>query len=126
MELDITDFYTYAQPEEYAASVAEIGENAGSITWHNACNADFNLLNTDDKRQAFRDYIKGFGAWDDEEIAAFTCTELNALCVQMIAGDIRERLELAETWAEYQALSEAGTLSGRLFEAEGKVYYSLD
>jgi len=126
MELNITAFYNYAQPENYSASVAEIGENAGSITWHNACEADFNLLDTEEKREAFRQYIKGFGAWDDAEIAAFYDTELNALCIQMISGDIREREDLADSWEEYYALSERGVVAGRLFESDGEVYYNLD
>jgi len=125
MELNITSFYNFAQPETYSASVAEIGENAGSITWHNACDADFNLLDTDEKREAFRKYIKGFGAWDDAEIAAFSDNDLNALCIQLISGDIRERVELADSWQEYYALVKSGTVAGNLFESEGEVYYYI-
>jgi len=91
MELNITRFCNEAAPMDYSASVAEIGANAGADTWRAACEdaPDWNLLDTDDKRQAFRDHIRGFGAWDAAEIAAMTDLHLNALLIQFIAGDIR-------------------------------------
>lgn len=92
MGLNITHFFRTATPKDYSASVAEIGNNAGAYTWQAAIDdsEDYPLLNSDDNRQEFRDYIKGFGAWDDAEIAAMNDTALNALLIQMISGDIRE------------------------------------
>lgn len=91
MEIEITEFYDNAGMIDYAASVAEIGENAGADTWRAACDdsGDFMMLDDEDKREAFKDYIKGFGAWEDAEIAAWSHIELNALFMQFIAGDIR-------------------------------------
>lgn len=92
MEIKITNFYRNACPRDYSASVAEIGRNAGADTWNAAIedSENYPILDTDEKREAFRDYIKGFGAWDAAEIAAFTDTALNALCIQFVSGDIRE------------------------------------
>lgn len=91
MELNITKFFTEAAPMDYYASVAEIGNNAGADTWRAACedSPDYMILDDDEKREVFRYYVKGFGAWTAEEIAAWSDVELNALLLQMVAGDIR-------------------------------------
>lgn len=92
MEINITNFYRNACPKDYSASIAEIGRNAGPDTWRaaNEDSADYPILDNEEKREAFREYIAGFGAWDDTEIAGFTDTELNALCIQFVSSDIRE------------------------------------
>lgn len=92
MEINITKFYREATPNDYSASVAEIGNNAGPDTWRaaNDDSAEYFILDTDEKREAFRDYIRGFGAWDESEITGFSDTALNALCIQFVAGDLRE------------------------------------
>lgn len=135
MELNITQFFNAAAPMDYSASVAEIGANAGADTWRAACDdsANYPILDTPEKREAFRAFVRGFGAWDDAEIAAWSDSELNALCVQWIAGDMREPVgfELgpnttAEQWADYEAQSEAGQCSGRIFRADdGTVYFYI-
>lgn len=91
MEIDITRFLAEAAPMDYSASVAEIGQNAGRDTWNAAIedSPDFMMLDDDEKRDAFRAYVRGFGAWSDEEIAAWSDVELNALFIQIISGDIR-------------------------------------
>lgn len=91
MEINITKFYREAAPMDYSASIAEIGADAGPATWHAACEdaPDYNLLSTDEARDAFRSHVKGFGAWSDEEIAAWSDVELDALFMQLISGDIR-------------------------------------
>jgi hypothetical protein len=132
MDIDITDFFNTAAPMDYSASVAEIGCNAGADTWRAACedSADYMLLDTDEKRDAFRDYAASFGAWDREEIAAWSDTELNALLIQMISGDMREFNDLADgDWKAWEALCEDGTCSGRLYGSElstdGRVYFNI-
>ena len=92
MDINITRFYNEAAPMDYSASVAEIGPDAGPSTWQAACDdaPDYNMLDTDDKRDTFRKYVKGFGAWTDEEIAAWSDIELNALFIQFVSGDMRE------------------------------------
>lgn len=123
MEINITQFYNDANPATYSASMAELGDNAGRITWNNAMGAPA-LLDTPDKLEAMRAWAKSSGGWDDAEIAAWSDLELNALFIQLVSGDIREKEGM--TWEEYQALSEAGTVSGALFEADGQIYYILE
>jgi hypothetical protein len=92
MELNITRFFRDAAPMDYSASRAEIGNDAAKLTWRAAVDdsESFMLLDTDDKRDAFRAHVREFGAWSQEEIAAWSAVELNALLLQMIAGDMRE------------------------------------
>ena len=141
MELNITEVFNTIKPTDYSASAAEIGANAGPATWRAAVNDSpgHMLLNDEDERAAFKEYIRGFGAWDDEEIATWSDVELNALFLQMIAGEMREadlHAEMtAEEWQAYQKKSEAGQVGGRIFSGrifggplstDGEVYYSLD
>ena len=133
MELDITDFFNNAAPMGYSATRAEIGENAGAHTWRAACDdsKDFRILNNLKKRKVFRSFVRSAGAWSDEEIAAWSDVELNALCIQWIAGDMREPVgfELGpdttpEQWDEYERQSEAGQVAGRIFKGtDGKIYF---
>lgn len=130
MELNITKFYNETAPMDYSASVVEIGNNAGADTWRAACgdSSDYMILNTDDKRQAMRDYVRGFGAWTDEEIDAWSDIELNALLIQCISGDIRESIldDDPHAWAEYYEQGEQCIVSGRLFSDDnGQIYYSI-
>lgn len=128
MELKITRLFKTINPKSYSASQAEIGPDAGAITWNNAIDAAPTLLKTADHLRDFRHYMKGFGAWSDAEIKAWSKRECNALLLQLISGDIREAdLDtLAPDWVKYQADSEAGQISGRLFcGTDGEVYYYI-
>ncbi len=51
------------------------------------------LLDTAEKLQEFRGWLKPWGAWDDAQIEAMNNQELNALFLQWIAGDCREDSE---------------------------------
>ena len=126
MELDITHMMNDADDMPMlSGSAAELGSNAGKITWSNSKQyAEQHLLLTDDDmRDEARRYFKGFGAWSKEEIAAWSDLELNALMVQYIAGDIRE-MEMFETEEEYLKASEEGTVSGNLFKASDGRWYA--
>lgn len=130
MDLDVTDFFNGAAPMDYSASVAEIGRNAGPDTWSAACDdaADWNLLATEEQKDAFRHYAEGFGAWSPEEIASWDDCELNALCIQMVAGDMRDYCDSAEgwDWDAYEKGADRGTYSGRLYlGGNGRVYYCI-
>lgn len=129
-ELDITEFFNNAAPMDYSASRAEIGQNAGEDTWRaaNDDSTDWPLLQTDEQREAFREFVKGSGGWDEEEIAAWTDAELNALCIQWVAGDMREsNLKpgmTAEEWATYEREAERGSVSGRISRGDdGRIYF---
>lgn len=135
MELDITELFNSAAPMDYSASCAEIGQSAGADTWRAACedSPDFSILDNDEKREAFRMFVRSAGAWSDDEIAAWSDVELNALCVQWVAGDMREPVgfELGpdttpEQWADYQRQSEAGHVAGRIFNGtDNRIYFYI-
>lgn len=133
MQINITKFFKESEPMNYSASVAEFGDNAGRITWNNANNAasEWNMLDDDDKRQAFREHVKGFGAWDDDEIASWSDTELNALFIQFVSGDMREA-GLDDDhfddidWQAYEEGAHDGLYSGNIFKCDdGEIYYHL-
>jgi hypothetical protein len=68
MELNITDFFNNIRAADYSASIAELGDNAAAITWGNAIRETSqwpDLLDTDEKREEYREHIRGFGAWDE-------------------------------------------------------------
>lgn len=124
MEINISKFMR-ADPAMYSGSVAELGDNAGKITWNNAKESGYTLLDTPDKLEAMRKWALSSGGWDAEEIAAWSDVEINALFIQLVAGDMREKGE--STWAEYQEQSEAGQVSGALFKGiDGEIYYVLE
>lgn len=131
MEIDVTALATEAEMFDFSASQAERGINAGPETWANAkAEAAARPILSDDQLPEFRDYMRGFGAWEDAEIDAWDSTECNALFVQLVAGDIREAESLCPgdgpagiDWDAYQALAEAGTCSGRVYPGDdGKLY----
>ena len=139
MEIDITDLFNALAETNlmlFSASVAEMGEDAGSHTWANCMDrADpeqddyIPLLDDEDKVQALRDHCRGFGAWDKEVIDAWTKQECEALFIQLIVGDMREaHLDPEDPdWEAYEKSCE--TQGGRLFggpmSTDGRVYYSL-
>jgi hypothetical protein len=105
MEIEITqlletDMFTFSH------SCAEGGENAGPETWNAALNGPRPLLKTPEEFDAFRDFVKDSGGWDDEEIAAWDENELQALFLQWIAGDTREAPALIEGVTFYERAGE--------------------
>lgn len=132
MEINITHFFDTAAPMDYSASVAEIGADAGPATWAAAVedSPDNMMLDTDDKRDAFKAYIAGFGAWSEGEFSTWSTIELNAIFIQLISGDMREG-DLspdmtADDWVKYEESARNGSISGNIFRAtDGEVYYEL-
>jgi len=132
-EINVTKLATEGEMFDFSASRAERGQNAGPETWANAkAEAAERPILSDDDLDAFRDHVRGFGAWEAEEIAAWDATHCNALFVQMVAGDMRELENLCPgdgvagiDWDEAQRLSEAGTVSGRIYANGGDVFYYL-
>lgn len=96
MEINITSLMERSSDMSYyAASAAELGDDAGSITWSNAmdCVEEEPLIKEEEVGE-FRDYVRTFGAWEDDEIDSWSIQECNALCLQLIAGDIREYMKM--------------------------------
>ena len=123
MEIDITAFFENADPFEFSHSRA----NAGPQTWANAKEEAQRspLLTTPEQLDALRSYVREFGAWSEEEIAAWGPIECNALFIQLISGDMREgNLDREEPdWDAYEA---DDSLTHNIFKAgNDKIYYSL-
>jgi hypothetical protein len=129
MEINITWFFREACPRNYSASVAEIGANAGADTWRAAVadSSDYMILDTDEKREAFRAFVKSSGGWNAEEIAAWNDTELNALCLQWIAGDIRESMYLENSPIDWAAYEKDENERHSIFRGiDGEIYFCIE
>lgn len=129
MDIDITRFFRTVEPSDFSASMAELGQNAGKITWNNAVHeaAENPLMTTEDELEEFREYMKGYGAWEDEEIMAWDMDKCNALLVQLVSGDMREGgLENPDEadWLEYEAGEKEGLWNGNIYRGDdGRIYY---
>lgn len=134
MELDISKFFfNCEEPEQYSASVMEMGDCAGRMTWENACREArvAPILHTEEEYDAVRRYIKAFGAWSETEIANWSPEELNALVIQFIAGNMRETGlgpdSTDDDWAEYEAGASKGRFASNIFRGDdGQVYFDLE
>jgi hypothetical protein len=134
-EIEITHLFTDESPFvpfDCSNNRATLGEDAGALTWGASveCAKEITLLDSEERKQAFRDWVRSSGGWNDEEIAAWSDVELNALLLQWIAGDVREAFGDADfsewDWADYQERSERGSVSSNLFRADdGRVFFSI-
>jgi hypothetical protein len=126
MELDISILFddTSFDPYYISNSVFNLGDNAAMITWNNAKDAalEFNLLDNEEKKESFREYIKGFGAWSYSEVLAFSDIDLNALLLQLIAGDIQD---LPVDNIGDIIWTEDNELSSRIYKCDESVYYYI-
>lgn len=109
-----------------SGSVAELGENAGEITWRNSMEMGKRFpVVTADQIDELRDYYADFGAWEREEIDAWTFEEMNGMVTQEAAAEKRE-LDRFETTADYHEAAERGTVSGNIyFDDEGNMFIQL-
>ena len=123
MEINITSLL---EADQFALSHSRMegGENAGQNTWRASLEAaeETPLLDTEEKLQAMRDFALSSGGWDDEEVAAWTSQEVNALFLQWIAGDCRE------CGADRLGDLDWGTVeAGNLFKGiDGQIYFSIE
>jgi hypothetical protein len=144
MEIEITSLLENDQ-FYLSHSRAEGGQNAGSETWSAALAAadETPLLDTEEKLQSMRDFAESSGGWDEDEIAAWTDQEINALFLQWIAGDCREcpalensfaktdsRYSTADAlseidWRKTRRMQESGQIPSNLFKTGRKIYFSL-
>lgn len=130
MDLNITRFFHEAPHRDYAASAMELGQNAGQITWQNAMGDAYEwALLPDAELETFADWVRGTGGWSDEEVDAMSNQELQALCVQFVAGWIRDAFgddttELTEEdWSDYYARAQAGEVAGAFSrDSKGQVF----
>lgn len=128
MELEITHMIKNSEAMPHlSGSIAELGENAAKYTWTNAqaYAQEKPLLKTEDEIKQARNYLLSLGAsWTEEELAPES--EVQALVVQLIAGEIREFLYY-ESITAYLEASEDGQVSGNIFKTEdNKYFYTLE
>lgn len=127
MEIDITFLLSENEYDlmDYSASAMELGNDAGSITWNNSKESGIVFVSTPEEIQEAQDYIQGFGSWSETEIKAWSLTELNALILQLIAGDLREYLDAINNGPEaleYYRANYGGIIGEGI---DGKLYYTL-
>ncbi len=127
MEIDITEFFNNEDPYNYSASAFEMGDDVGRITWNNALNCPILLLDTEEKQEAFKEWVSGFGAWEDEEIQGWNEKETNALFIQFVSGEMREHdmddyLPADFDWQEYEAKENTGNIFKGI---DDKIYFGL-
>lgn len=125
MELDITHMMDDAdEMPMLSGSVAELGQDAGRITWRNslAYAAKHPLLVDADAMEKAREYFAGYGAWDMKEQ---TDADVQGLTVQEVASAIRE-MERFATPEEYEAAAEDGSTSRNVYRGDnGRWYFYL-
>lgn len=135
MEIDITAFVRNAEPSDFSASRAELGNDAGKITWNNAVReaSTTRLIGADDRAE-FESWAREFGAWSKEEIEGWSLDDCNALLIQYISGNLREMESLCYSnddefgidWSEAEKLSSTGTIGGNIFKGDnGAVYFYM-
>lgn len=130
MYLMITEFFNSVNPKNLSASNAELGDNAGAITWQNCTEDHTRILNTPEEFGMARAWIDGFGAWDVETLSDAT---VHALVKQFIAGNMREHpdFELSpqstvEEWEAFEAAANEGRISGGIFKGDdGEIYFMM-
>ena len=132
-EIDVTSIFASPgfDPWDCFNSVANLGNQAGRLTWEASKQSAHLLTLSEGQKEAFREFVRDSGGWEDEEIAAWSDEELTTLCVQWIAGDIREGFgdgvsnDPAEwDWEDYDERAERGAVSSTLYLHDGKLFWS--
>lgn len=131
--MDISALARSINPRLYSGSVAELGPNAGPLTWEAASRDALPLFGDQFNREAFNAFFAGFGAWDDAELAALTDEQCAGLMLQFISADLRE-CEFSDWppvfsdswWQCYESAARDGVVSSRFFRAsDGSIHYEL-
>lgn len=134
-EIDVTCFVTecltdYLDPTDFSCSVMQRGEEyaAKGGAWRAAKESWRNFFALGPANlAAAREHFKDYGAWDAEEIDAWTIDDLGALILQVIAADWQEITDSDGQpipYADLIARSEAGQISSRLMPCnEGPEYF---
>lgn len=128
-EVDVTCLTASVDPFILSHSAAEAGTpNQWSDALDIAEGRDLPGLDVEDAKEFFA----GFGAWEREEIAAWTPQEVVALVLQFAAGDLREAQSLCPgdgigdvDWEAAEELAQEGTIGGRLYASGDSLFISL-
>lgn len=128
MEIKITEFFNRICPRDFSASIAEIGQDAGTFTWNAAKEEaeDTQLLTSSEQIEAFREFAASCGFSEPDLSEA----ELQALFIQWIAGDMREMgLTLSEdsqsiNWEQIEKEQQAGQIPSNIYRGtDGEIYF---
>ncbi len=127
MEINVTEFVKLGDMKYYFGTRAEFGDDAAQITWENSFDKseDFDYVTEENKREIIS-YFLEFGVWTHKVMADWSVKEVQAVLLQMIAGDMREFSDdpIEEwDWEEYQRQSEQGRVSGNLHRGVDGQYY---
>lgn len=103
---NVTEMFSTLEPWACSNSVANYGDSAGERTWRNALKIAHNferwlVTKPAVASELMRDWARSTGAWDDEEVQAWSPHECLALFVQNIASELRICLNV-----DYQDLEE--------------------
>ena len=132
-EIDVSPLFRSPgfDPWDCSNSCANLGQNAGKLTWQASQRAASALVLSEGQKDAFRDFVRSSGGWSDEETAAFSDADLTTLCVQWVSGDIREGFgddlpdDPAEwDWVEYLHMADNGSVPPTLYLHDGKLFWS--
>jgi len=129
--IDVTKFIQTCSMRDFSASVAEIGSNAGAATWQASIeeSEEFDFLPTPNLLQEFREWLKPWGGWSDDEIAAMSDQHLRALCLQWIAGDWRECFDCspdAVDWDDYGTRASEGNCPSSFYRDDaGLIFWDM-
>ena len=90
-EIDVTPLFASPgfDPWDCSNSCANLGQDAGELTWRASQRAASTLVLTEEQKEAFREFVRSSGGWTRDEIEAWPDAKLTALCVQWVSGDIR-------------------------------------
>ena len=95
MEIKITEFVEKylltGHASDFSCSQFERGDYAGKGSYQHAVETteDFSVV-TAETRPQLEKFFKGFGCWDISEIQSWSDSELNGVCLQLIASDYKE------------------------------------
>ncbi len=95
IKLNLASMFSHREPWDCSNSIANLGPNAAELTWGCALEVARNarewlLSPLSDTLEAIERWAKATGAWDADEIAAWSDEETLALLVQNVASDLRE------------------------------------
>lgn len=95
---NVSKMFDEIEPWLVSNSIANLGENAGKLTWENALKIaqdaeQWLMSDAAEAVEGMREWAGETGAWDREEIAAWPDVDCLALFVQNVASDLRDHLD---------------------------------
>jgi hypothetical protein len=133
-EIDVTDFLASHSLICFSGSIFELGQDAGPQTWAE-CNdkaIEWKPLDSDDKRETFIKWCRNTGFSEGDDLHAWPDAQLQALCIQWIAGDARDcgidgqDLDSID-WEDIETRQHEGQCSGSIFRGDdGRIYWQCE